>query len=357
MDIRIEKVTPNELKPKPEKGIPLGFGKYFTDYMFIMDYEEGKGWFNPRIKKFEDLPLSPAAKVLHYGQEIFEGLKGYKRVDGKLGLFRAECNFERLNRSAHRLCMPPVPVEDQQQVLFELLRLERDWFPDGDGESLYIRPTMIGTEPALGVKESSSYMFYIILSPSGAYFTKGFVPVSVYVCDKYVRAIVGGVGEAKTGGNYAASLLAGREARGKGCEQVLWLDGKELKYIQEVGAMNICFVFNGDTVVTSDLNGAILDGVTRSSVITLSRDFGYRVDVRPISIDEVIDGIKSKRLTECFGCGTAAVISPVGRLLYKDIMYEINTEAGPVSKQIYKELTDIQWGRIPDRFDWTTIVE
>jgi len=357
MDIQIEKIPPQECSPKPKKGTPLGFGKYFTDYMFIMEYEEGKGWFNPRIKKLENLSLSPAAKVLHYGQEIFEGLKAYWRADNKIGLFRADCNYVRLNKSAQRLCMPAVPIEDHQQALYELLKLEKDWFPKDEQESMYIRPTMIGIEPTLGVRESASYLFYIILSPSGAYFTKGFNPVTVYVCDKYIRAAVGGTGEAKTGGNYASSLLAGFEARKRGCDQVLWLDAKEFRYVQEVGAMNICFVFDDDTVVTSALSGAILDGVTRSSVLELSRDLGYQVEVRDISIEEVIEEIHSKRLTECFGCGTAAVISPIGKLLYKDTVYEIGKESGPVSIRLFKELTDIQWGHIPDRFGWTTVVE
>lgn len=356
MDIKIKKIPIEELKPKPTKDTPLGFGRIFTDYMFTMNYEEDRGWFGPTIQKYENISLSPSAIVLHYGQEVFEGMKGYFRADGKIGLFRPDRNFQRFNNSAERLCMPTIPVEDQKQALFELLKLEKDWFPQSENATIYIRPNMIATEPGLGVKSSKSYLYYIILSPSGAYFSKGFLPVTVFVTEKYIRAAVGGIGTAKTGGNYAASLLAGKEAKEKGCDQVLWLDAKERRYVEEVGAMNICFVF-GNRIVTSELDGAILEGVTRDSVLTLAQHLGYGVEERRISIDEIVGGIKSGELTECFGCGTAAVISPVGKLTYKDEIFKISDEPGPISVQLFKELTDIQWGRKEDTFGWTVIVD
>ncbi|MCP4727871.1 MAG: branched-chain amino acid aminotransferase [bacterium] len=357
MDVKFIKIPDNELKPKPSKDEVLGFGKTFTDYMFQMNYSPEKGWHDPVIKKLEDFSLSPAVMVFHYSQEIFEGLKGYLRADGKIGLFRAIENFKRMNRSAERICMPTIPVEDQQQAVEELLKIEKDWFPDKDSGSMYIRPTMIGTDPYLGVKESSNYIYYVILSPSGFYFKGGPQPVKVYVTDKYVRAAIGGVGTAKTGGNYAASLLAGKEARDKGCDQVLWLDAKHNKYVEEVGAMNICFVMNGKTVVTSQLNGAILEGVTRDSAIALCKKLGYEVEERPISIDEVLEKIETGEITECFGCGTAAVISPVGKFLYKDKWYNVSDEPGPISQQLYTELTGIQWGIKEDGFGWTKVVD
>ena len=356
MDITINKIPREELKVKPEVGAPLGFGKIFTDYMFTMNYEEGRGWFDPSIHRHEDISLAPSAVVLHYSQEIFEGMKGYLRVDGKIGLFRPERNFRRFNQSAERMCMPTIPVEDQKQALFELLKLEKEWFPTDEHASLYIRPTMIGTDAGLGVKESQSYLYFIILSPSGVYFGRGLLPVTVYVSDNYIRAAIGGTGTAKTGGNYAATLLAGKEAKQKGCDQVLWLDAKERRYVEEIGAMNICFVF-GEKIVTSELDGAILEGVTRDSVITLARDLGYKVEERNVSIDEVINGIETGGLTECFGCGTATIITPVGKLMYKNQMFEISDEPGTISKRLFEELTDIQWGRTIDRFGWTTVVE
>lgn len=357
MDIKFQKIEESELKPKPSKNDVLGFGKIFTDYMFQMSFSPDKGWHEPVIKRFEDFSLSPAVMVFHYSQEIFEGLKGYLRADGKIGLFRADENYSRMNRSAERMCMPTIPVEDQAQAVEELLKIEKAWFPDKDSGSMYIRPTMIGTDPFLGVKESSNYLYYIILSPSGFYFKGGPKPVKVYVTDEYVRAAVGGVGTAKTGGNYAASLLAGKTAGEKGCDQVLWLDAKHNKYVEEVGAMNICFVMNGKKVVTSELSGAILEGVTRSSVIKLCEKLGYEVEERPVSIDEVIEKIGTGELTECFGCGTAAVISPVGQFLYKDKWYTVSEDPGPISNQLYNELTGIQWGTKEDRFGWTKIVD
>lgn len=356
MNIDIVRIPEDHLKPKPEKDAPLGFGKIFTDYMFSMEYNEDEGWINPTIRKYEQISLYPSSIIFHYAQSIFEGLKGYLRTDGKIGLFRYERNCVRLNKSAERMCMPTIPVEMQQQALFELLKLEKDWFPSGENETVYIRPTMIGTAPRLGVRSSDTFLYYIILSPSGAYFGGSFSPVTVFVSDKYVRAADGGTGYAKTGGNYAGTLLAGKEAKEKGCDQVLWMDAKEKRYVEEIGAMNIFFVF-GKTIVTSELHGTILDGVTRNSIIHLTRDLGYTVEERRISIDEVIEGSESGALTESFGCGTAAVISPVGKLLYKDTLHNLSDEPGPVSRMMYKELTDLQWGRKEDTFGWITIVE
>ncbi|MFC1564320.1 branched-chain amino acid aminotransferase [candidate division KSB1 bacterium] len=357
MDIKFIEIPQNELKPKPPKDEVLGFGKIFTDYMFQMNYSPDKGWHDPVIKKLENFSLSPAVMVFHYSQEIFEGLKGYLRADGKIGLFRSIENFKRMNRSAERMCMPTIPVEEQAYAIGELLKIEKDWFPEKDRGSMYIRPTMIGTDPYLGVKESSEFIYYVILSPSGFYFKGGLKPVKVHVTDKYVRAAIGGVGFAKTGGNYAASLLAGKEAREKGCDQVLWLDAKHNKYVEEVGAMNICFVLNDRTIVTSELDGAILEGVTRDSVLKLGKDLGYEIEERHISIDEVVEKIGSGEITECFGCGTAAVISPVGQLLYKDNWHSVSEEPGPVSQKLYEELTGIQWGIREDRYGWAKIVD
>lgn len=355
MDIEIKRIPDEQLKQKPRDESALGFGSIFTDYMFEMKYDQDKKWHDPVIRKYSALSFDPSTIVLHYAQTIFEGLKGYYRADGKTGLFRADKNFKRFNRSATRMCMPNIPEEDQKQALFELLKLERDWFPKAENTTIYIRPFMIGTMPRLGVHSSNTFSYFIILSPSGVYFS-GHKQVSVYVPDDYIRAAPGGTGAAKTGGNYAATLIVGEAAKEKGCDQVLWLDAIERKYIEEVGAMNIFFVF-GKTLVTSELGGTILEGVTRDSVIELARDLGYDVEERKISIDEVIEGVKTGSLTECFGAGTAAVISPVGKFLYKDTMYDITPEPGPVSQMLFKELTDIQWGRKEDKFGWTMVVE
>jgi len=356
MEIKVFPIPADELKPKPPADQPLGFGRLFTDYMFVMNYEKGKGWFDPRIKKYENLSVAPAALVFHYAQECFEGMKGYYRADGKIGLFRPDRNFNRFNKSAKRLVMPEVPVDLHKEALFELLKVEHDWIPRGKGESIYIRPTMIATQEVLGVKDSATYTFFIILSPSGAYYSKGFNPVRVMVSDRYVRAVRGGVGDTKVGGNYAASLLAGKEAQEKKCDQVLWLDAKELKYIEEVGSMNIFFVID-NKVITSELTGAILEGVTRDSVLKLAPSLGYEVEERKISIDEIIGASQSGALTECFGCGTAAIISPVSELLYKDQVIKVSDGVGPVSQMLFDNLLGIQTGLVEDKFGWTVIVE
>ncbi len=333
------------------------FGKAFTDRMFSMTYRDGEGWSSASVHRYKPFEMDPAARVLHYSQEIFEGLKAYKGPDGETLLFRPEANAQRLNRSAARVCMPQIPEEDFLAILKELLTAEERWVPSTPGTSLYIRPTMIATEPALGVHPSSEYIFYVILSPVGAYFKEGFKPVSLFVEDTYARAVVGGVGEAKTGGNYAASLLGGQKAEKLGYSQMLWLDAKEHKYVEEVGAMNIFFVF-GDTLVTPPLTGSILPGITRDSILTLAKSLGYKAEERQVSIDEVIEGAKTGVLKEAFGAGTAAVIAPVGVLGYKGTDYSINdNQVGPITEKLYTSLTSIQTGLAPDPFGWVKRVQ
>ncbi len=352
MNIQIEKLPANQLKPLYQDPSQLGFGKVFTDYMFSMNYYKGKGWTDPEISKYSPLNIGPAAVVLHYSQEIFEGLKAYAAEDGRILLFRPEENAKRMYDSAERMCMAPFPIEYFLESVTTLVNLEKHWIPRAAGTSLYIRPTLIGTGDALGVHPADDYLFFVILTPVSAYFKEGFKPISLYVEDYFIRAAVGGVGNAKTGGNYAASLLAGAKAQEKGFSQVLWLDAREKKYVEEVGAMNIFFVF-GQKLVTPDLGGSILPGITRKSVIELARGLGYEVEERPISIDEVLAGIKDGSLTESFGSGTAAVISPVGSLNFKGENHLINGyQVGTVTQNLYTKLIDLQYGRTKDTFGW-----
>ncbi len=340
------------LKEKPKKGQPLGFGKIFTDYMFTMQYTEGKGWHDPVIEPFHNLSLSPAAMVFHYGQEMFEGLKAYKGEGGKVFLFRPDMNAKRANRSNDRLCIPQIPEEDFVQAVKELVSVERDWIPEDEGTSLYIRPFIIATDEFLGVAPSQTYLFMIILSPSGAYYESGLAPVGIWIEDEYVRAVKGGTGFAKTGGNYASSLIAQVKAHDEGFSQVLWLDGVERKYIEEVGAMNIFFKISGK-LVTPMLNGSILPGVTRDSVIQLVRSWGYEVEERRISVEELLAAQHSGALEEVFGTGTAAVISPVGKLRFQDEIMTIHDgKIGELSQKIYDTVTGIQWGKLDDPFGW-----
>ena len=350
LNIRFEKTTTPKAKPADANN--LGFGKIFTDHMFVMNYEEGKGWFDPRIVPFEKISLSPAAMVYHYGQEMFEGLKAYKGDDGKVRLFRPEMNAKRANESNKRLCIPEIPVEDFVQAVSELVKVEQDWIPTAPGTSLYIRPFVIATDEFLGVAPSKTYLFMIIVSPSGAYYASGLAPVGIWIEDEYVRAVKGGIGFAKTGGNYAASLAAQVKAHDDGYSQVLWLDGVERKYIEEVGAMNIFFKINGK-IVTPMLNGSILPGVTRNSVINLCKHWGMEVEERKISVDELLEAQKNGTLEEVFGTGTAAVISPVGKLRYMDdVMVIGDGNIGPVSQKLYDTVTGIQWGKLPDELGW-----
>jgi branched-chain amino acid aminotransferase len=293
---------------------------------------------------------------LHYGQLIFEGLKAYRRQDGKIGLFRASDNLTRMNESAERMCMPTIDVEETYRALAELIALEQDWVPHDDGASLYIRPTMIATDPLIRLKASSTYMFFVICSPVGHYYANGMKPTGIIVEDQYVRAVRGGVGFAKTAANYASSLLPGKKAEAAGYDQVLWLDGVNLEYVEEVGSMNIFFKYK-DRLVTSELNGSILPGITRDSVIQIARSWGVQVDEDKISIKRLCEDIEAGHIEEIFGSGTAAVISSVGTLHYKDKDYTVGAkEAGEFSLKMYNELTGIQYGKIEDRFGWTTVV-
>ena len=350
LNIKIEKTTAP--KAKPAKGQKLGFGHIFTDHMFVMNYTEGKGWHDARIIPYQNLSLSPASMVFHYGQEMFEGLKAYMGDDGKAYLFRPDMNAKRANQSNDRLCIPHIPEEDFVEAVRAVVEVDKDWIPTEPGTSLYIRPFVIATDDFLGVAPSKTYLFMVILSPSGAYYESGLAPVGIWIEDEYVRAVKGGMGFAKTGGNYAASLIAQVKAHDDGYSQVLWLDGVERKYIEEVGAMNIFFKIAGK-IVTPMLNGSILPGVTRNSVLTLCRAWGYEVEERRISVDELVAAAKNGTLEEVFGTGTAAVVSPVGKLRYMDDVMQIGGgEIGELTQKLYDEITGIQWGRRDDPFGW-----
>jgi branched-chain amino acid aminotransferase len=356
MDIAIYPLPPEKKKPRYTDESQLGFGRMFTDRMFIAEWKVGQGWVDARIIPYGPFLLDPACLVFHYAQEIFEGLKAYKWADGTIALFRPELNARRFNISADRLCMPAVPEELFLAGIEQLVRLEEAWIPTSPGTSLYIRPTMIAVEPVLGVKPSDHYYFYVILSPVGAYYAAGFNPVRIMVEDTYVRAVPGGTGEAKTGGNYASSLKAGLEAKKRGYDQVLWLDGKERRYIEEVGAMNMFFTY-GSTVVTAPLEGSILRGVTRDSVLTLAGQLGYSVEERKLDIDTLMADIRAGRVTEAFGSGTAAVVTPVGTLCYRDEPLTIGSGGvGQLTQQLYDTLTGIQSGRIADQHGWIRTV-
>ncbi len=355
MEIKFTKAE--TLKKKPQTGDSLGFGHIFTDYMLIMPYDKGQGWHDPEIRPYGNIELSPAAMCLHYGQTVFEGLKAYRTAEGKVQLFRPDENFKRLNVSNERLVIPELPEELAMQCLMELLHIEKDWVPSKDGESLYIRPYIFACDPYLGVKPGEHYYFMIILSPSGAYYSSGLDPVNIYVESKYVRAVRGGMGFAKTGGNYAASLIGQDEAHKQNYSQVLWLDGVEQKYIEEVGAMNIFFVIDGE-VVTPMLQGSILPGITRKSAIEVCKSKGIKVTERRITIQEIADAYDAGKLNEVFGTGTAAVISPVGHLKWNDKIMEINdNKIGEISQMLYDTMTGIQWGKIEDTFGWTVEVK
>ena len=350
LDISITRA--DHLKEKPADETALGFGRRFTDHMFIMDYEEGEGWKDARVVPYGDFAMDPACMVLHYGQAIFEGMKCYRRKDGGLQLFRPADNFARMSRSAHRMGMPELDEETALEGLKQLIAVDADWVPHLDGTSLYIRPTMISTDIGLGVHASRTYRFFIILSPVGAYYREGLKPVSIYVEDEYVRAVRGGVGFTKCAGNYAASILAGDIAEKKGFSQVLWLDGVEQRYVEEVGSMNMMFAY-GTHIVTPMLNGSILPGITRDSILRLARQIGYETEETRLDIHQIFDDARSGRLTEAFGTGTAAVISPVGTLCMKDESITLGDGGiGPVAQKLYDTLTGIQYGRLPDENGW-----
>jgi branched-chain amino acid aminotransferase len=357
LELVIKKAPPEKMKRKPEDEAKLGFGDIFTDHMFVMDYRTEKGWVNPRIEPYGPLSIDPAAMGLHYGQEIFEGLKAYAGTGGGIYLFRARDNFVRMNQSATRLCMPELDVEFAMMCLKALILQDREWVPKSHGASLYIRPTMIATEPHLGVRPSREYVFYIIIGPVGAYYKEGLDPVGIYVEDRFSRAALGGTGDAKVAGNYAASLLAAEEAKKKGFTQVLWLDAAEHKYVEEVGTMNMFFVI-GDEVITAPLTGSILPGITRKSVIQLVRDWGYKLSERMLSIYDVIKAAGNGALNEAFGTGTAAVISPVGRINFKNRDYVVGGGTmGELSKRLYDELIGLQYGDIPDARGWVERID
>jgi branched-chain amino acid aminotransferase len=340
-------------KAKPVDQSKLGFGQYFTDHMFLMNYDEGEGWNNARIVPYGPLPLDPAAMILHYGQEVFEGMKAYRAKDGRILLFRPDQNFKRLNLSNERLCIPELDEKSALEGLTNLINVDKDWIPSAEGTSLYIRPFIIATDAHLGVHPAKHLLFIIILSPVGAYYPEGLNPVKIYVETKYVRAVVGGMGFTKTAGNYAASLKAQDEAEKQHYTQVLWLDGVERKYVEEVGTMNVFFKIDGE-IVTPALQGSILGGITRKSSIELLKSWGMKVNERRISIQEIADAADAGKLEEAFGTGTAAVISPIGELKWVDKIMNINNgEIGPVSQKLYDELTGIQWGTSKDTLGWS----
>ena len=354
LDIRYELTANKKEKPDFTK---LGFGKYFTDHMFIMDYDKGMGWHDARVVPYQNLSLDPACMVFHYAQEMFEGLKAYRTPNGNIQLFRPDKNIERMNNTNERLCIPKIDPSDALDAIKALVEVEKDWVPDVEGTSLYIRPFIIATDVQLGVHPSKSYKFMIILSPVGAYYAEGIKPVKIFIEREYVRAVRGGTGFAKIGGNYAASLIGQERAEKMGYAQVLWLDGIEHKYIDEVGAMNVFFVIDG-TVITPALDeGNILPGVTRASCIKLLTDMGYKVEERKLSEEEVIDAYKAGKLDEAFGTGTAAVVSPIGLLDDGNIKMTINNgEIGTIAQKLYDTLTGIQWGTIEDSLNWTVKV-
>lgn len=345
--------TPKQIPEASE----LGFGKYYTDHMFILDYDAAKGWYNPRIVPYQPITLDPAAKVFHYGQTVFEGLKAYRTETGQVVLFRPDMNVKRLNRSNDRMSIPAIDEQLVLEGLRQLVLIDQEWIPDAPQTSLYVRPFVIATEPALGVSPSQQYKFMIIMSPVGAYYAEGIEPIPIYVESEYVRAVAGGVGHVKTAGNYAAGLKAQEGATAQGCSQVLWLDGVHRKYVEEVGSMNV-FFYIGDKIVTPALTGGLLPGITRDSVIQLLRHWGYEVEERLISIEELVEAQKNGSLKEMFGTGTAAVISPVGSLYWQGEQLVIGDgSTGELSARIYDTITGIQTGRLEDRFGWRVVLE
>ncbi|SDZ63489.1 branched-chain amino acid aminotransferase [Evansella caseinilytica] len=352
--LTIVKTTNPKSKPPQNQ---LGFGKHFSDHMFIMDFDLENGWHSPRIVPYAPIQLDPAAMTLHYSQTVFEGLKAYRTEDGRILLFRPEQNLERLNQSNTRISIPPIPEKDVLEYLKQLIATDHDWVPAAEGTSLYIRPFIIATEPNLRVSPANTYKFLIILSPVGSYYPEGIHPVGIHIEEEYTRAVRGGTGTAKTGGNYSASYKAQEKASAHGQSQVLWLDGVEKKYIEEVGSMNVFFKINGE-IVTPALNGSILPGITRKSIIEMLHDWGMPVAERRISIDELCQAYKENTLEEAFGTGTAAVISPIGEFAYNGEQMIINErKTGGLSKKLYDTLTGIQTGKLNDPYGWTIEVK
>ena len=355
LDIKIERTKAPKAKPVDET--KLGFGKIFPDHMFLMDYTAGEGWHDPRIVPYAPFQMDPACVVFHYAQELFEGLKAYRTAAGDIQLVRPDRNAQRCQDSSDRMCVPKIPVEDFVQAVEALVNVDRDWVPHTDGASLYIRPFVIATDVGLGVHASKHYTFCIICSPSGAYYAEGLAPVRIYVEDQYIRAAPGLTGFTKCGGNYAASIKAGEMAEEQGYAQVLWLDGVEKKYVEEVGAMNIFFKIDGK-LYTAACVGTVLPGVTRRSVIELCKDWGYDVIEGKLAIADIMAAAKEGKLEEVFGTGTAAVISPVKELKWKDDVAHISGgKIGPLTQKLYDTLTGIQWGKLPDTKGWTVKVK
>ena len=353
LNIKYELVANRKEKPDWNN---LGFGKNFTDHMFIMDYDKGMGWHDARIVPYQNLSLDPACMVFHYAQEMFEGLKAYRTPNGEIQLFRPDKNIERMNNTNERLCIPKLEPSDVLDALKALVSVEKEWVPVLEGTSLYIRPFIIATDVQLGVHPSKSYKFMIIMSPVGSYYAEGIKPVKIFVEREYVRAVRGGTGFAKIGGNYASSLIGQQKAEEMGYSQVLWLDGIEHKYIDEVGAMNVFFVIDGKVITPALDEGNILPGVTRNSCIKLLESFGYDVEERKLALEEVIEANKKGTLNEAFGTGTAAVVSPMGLLdVGTEKIVINNNEIGPIAQKLYDTLTGIQWGN--DDFGWTVKVE
>jgi len=343
-------------KERPADESKLGFGKIFTNHMFMMDYSKEEGWHDARIVPFGPIPLHPASTVLHYGVEIFEGMKAYRSVNGDICLFRPMENVKRLNNSAERLCLPEIDEEGCLDILKTLVELEKDWVPHSEGTSLYLRPFLYGNDPHLGVHAVKNATFVVICSPVGAYYAEGINPVKIAIESEDVRAVRGGTGYAKCGGNYAASLRAGERAEKNGYTQVLWLDGVHRKYIEEVGAMNVMFKIHGK-IITPELTGSVLPGITRKSCVELLRSWGYEVEERLISVDELFEAASTGALEEAWGTGTAAVVSPIGHLFYQEKEYTVcNNQIGPVTQKLYDELTSIQWGKASDPFGWSVKV-
>ena len=354
MEIKVERAK--TLKEKPDQS-NLGFGKYFTDHMFVYDWDSEKGWHDARIVPYAPIQMDPATMVLHYAQETFEGMKAYRTAEGKIQLFRPEMNARRMIKSNERLCMPGVPEEMFVEAVKALVKAQEDWVPSEPGTSLYIRPFMFATEASLGVHMAKSYKFVIITTPVGAYYAEGINPVKILVEDEYVRAVKGGTGFTKCGGNYASSIAGQVKAEKMGCTQVLWLDGVHRKYVEEVGTMNIMFKIAGE-IYTAPLEGTVLPGVTRDSLIHILRDWGYKVNETHLSIDDLMKAGHDGTLEEAFGTGTAAVVSPVGEFVYKDDSVIVNDfKIGELTQKLYDTLTGIQWGKLEDKYGWTTPVE
>ncbi|MBW6486463.1 MAG: branched-chain amino acid aminotransferase [Syntrophobacterales bacterium] len=352
MEIKFVQAVPEKRKAKPQDESQLGFGKIFTDHFFTMTWSSGRGWHDGAVEPYRPLQLDPTAMCLHYGQEIFEGMKAYRGENGGVFLFRPAENIKRMNNSAERLCMPKIEEPLFMEALEKLLAADKDWIPRTEGSSLYIRPTMIATEHALGVHPANEYLFFIIMSPVGAYYAEGFSPTKIFVTEDYIRSAPGGIGNCKAAGNYAASLYAGEIAKKMGYTQVLWLDAIERKYVEEVGTSNIFFVIDNE-LITPPLSGSILPGVTRNSVLQLAKSWGIKVSERRLSMDEIINAINNGKLQEAFASGTAAVVSPVGWIYYRNREYAIaGGKIGELTARLYNDILNIQYGNKDDAFGW-----